>query len=181
MKPSLSLSCSSAARRSASQAPPEWMPTMAACSTPCKPALTCCASLAYSASASSDGKEVLGVLGVLMGVVEILLQNNGGGLGVDMLAAALFDHCRGIALVDQYRLHAEAAVQLVGEAAAAYGHFMFGAVGVTGQADDAARRRPLLDQLAEFGKLAVVGRRTDDGQRLGLLDQGIADCHADAL
>src|SRR5450830_1877296 len=177
MKPRRSFSCSSAARRSASQAPPEWMPTMAACSTPCKPALTCCASLLYSASASSARE----VLVVLMGVVKILLQNNGGGLGVDMLAAALCDHCRGIALVDQYRLHAEAAVQLVGEAAAAYGHFMFGAVGVTGQADDAARRRPLRDQLAEFGKLAVVGRRTDDGQRLGLLDQGIADCHADAL
>src|SRR5450830_387060 len=125
------------------------MPTMAACSTPCKPALTCCASLAYSASASSDGKEVLVVL---MGVVKILLQNNGGGLRVDILAAALFDHCRGIALVDQYRLD-----------------------------DDAARRCPFLDQLAEFGKLAVVGGGADDGQRLGLLDQGIADCHADAL
>src|SRR5450830_2068962 len=145
MKPSLSFSCSSAARRSASQAPPEWMPTMAACSTPCKPALTCCASLAYSASASSDGKEVLVVL---MGVVKILLQNNGGGLGVDMLAAALFQHCRRIAFVHQHRFNAKASVQLVGKAPAARGHFVLGTIGMAGQADDAARRRPFADQLA---------------------------------
>src|SRR5450830_46729 len=177
MKPSRSLSCNSAARRSANQAPPEWMPTMATCETPCKPALTCCASLLYRASASSAG----GVLVMLMGVVKILLQNNGGGLGVNVLAAALFYHGRGIPLVHQHRLDAETAVQLVGEATAAHGHFVLGAVRVGRQADDAARRRPFADQLAELDKFGVIGGRADDGQRLGLLDQGIADCHADAL
>src|SRR5450830_191031 len=146
MKPSRSCSCNSSARRSASQAPPEWIPTMASCDTPCRPALTCCASLPYRASASRAGAGV--VLVVLMGVVKILLQNNGGGLGVDMLAAALFQHCRRIAFVHQHRFNAKASVQLVGKAPAARGHFVLGTIGMAGQADDAARRRPFADQLA---------------------------------
>src|SRR5881392_1374785 len=96
---------------------------MAASATPANPCRTCCNSVWYRASASNS------LIDVCM-IVKVLLQNDGGGLRVDKLAAPGLDHGRRIALVDQGHRQAETAVQLVGETAAAQCHLVFGAVRV---------------------------------------------------
>src|SRR4051794_22756640 len=126
MKPRRLCRPRSAASRSASQAPPEWMPTMAASGMPSSPLRTCSSRVRYSASASQGPLLSIGV-GM---VVKVLLQNDGGGLVIDDLAALGGDHGGRVALVDQLDGQAEAAVQLVGEAARAQGHLVLGAVRV---------------------------------------------------
>src|SRR4051812_49333164 len=109
MKPRRAVRSRSRASRSASQAPPEWMPTMAVSGTPARPARTCSSKLRYSASVSKSSL-------VLDMVVKVLLQNDCGGLGIDDLAAFGCDHGRRIALVHQRDRQVEAAGELVGEA-----------------------------------------------------------------
>src|SRR5438067_3103311 len=141
MKPRRDCSPRSLASRSASQAPPEWMPTMAASGRSARAARTCSSSLRYRLSASKCASS--GGVGM---VVKVLLQNDGGGLGVDYLAAFGLDHGRRIALVDQLDRQVEAAVQLVGEAARAQGHVVLGAVRMARLAHDQPRGTPWFDQ-----------------------------------
>src|SRR5471032_1195682 len=176
MTPRRGSSPRSAARRSASHAPPEWMPTMATLATPARPVLTCASKAAYSASASSREGSVGRVI-----IVEVLLQNDGGGAVVDDLAALGRNDGRRIALVDQHHRQIEAAVQLVGEAAAARAHLVLRAVGMGRQTDDQARRHPLGDQRADGVEARRVVDGADDRQGLRLADQGVPHRHADAL
>lgn len=118
---------------------------------------------------------------MLMGVVKVLLQNNCRCLRINQLAAFLRDDSGRISFIHQDRLDAEASVQLIGETPATHRHFMFSAIRMQGQTDDAAIRFPFLYQAGQRRKLAVIGGGTDHLQRLRLFHHGIADCHADAL
>src|SRR5476649_1642595 len=100
MTPRRGSSPRSAARRSASHAPPEWMPTMATLATPARPVFTCASKVAYSASASS-WEGLVGRVIIVGNCVEVLLQNDGGGAVVDHLAALGRNDGRLITLVDQ--------------------------------------------------------------------------------
>ena len=100
--------------------------------------------------------------------MKILLQNDGGGIGIDALAAPLRDHRRRIAFVDQHYFDTEAAIQLIGKAPATHRHFVFGAIGMVRQADDAARRLPLVNQRLDGDKFQIVIGGADDDQRLRL-------------
>src|SRR3569833_1867458 len=135
MNPRRLVSCSSAASRSASHAPPERMPTIAACSAFSNAAFTCLARDAYKASASSLR------LGIF---IEILLQDYGGRLCIDQLVAPLRNHRRRVSFIHQRRVHAEAAMQLICKAPATHGHFMLGAIRLARQADNAQLRPPLV-------------------------------------
>src|SRR5437870_2285398 len=97
------------------------MPTSATLSALASASFTCLASTAYSASASSSGWGIF---------FKVLLQDDCGGLVVDPFAAPLRQHRGRITLVDQHSVDAEAAMQLVGETAAAHGHFMLAAIRV---------------------------------------------------
>ena len=176
MKPRRLLQAEVGARsRSASQAPPEWMPTMAAsrhaCQGRCAPG---------AATRGTALRRRTAQLGVGM-VVKVLLQDDGGGFRVDDLAALGLDHGRRIALVDQLDRQIEAAVQLVGEAAAAHRHLVLGAVRVARLADHQAGRAPLGDQLADLREAGGIVDRLDHVQRLRLAGQGVAHGDADAL
>jgi hypothetical protein len=72
-------------------------------------------------------------------------------------------------------------MELVGEAAAAQGHVVLGAVGVARLAHDQARRLPFGDEGADAGKAGGVVDRLDHFERLGLRGQGVADGDADAF
>ena len=113
--------------------------------------------------------------------VKVLLQDHGGCLGIDPLASPLRQHCRREALVNEDRFQAKAAMQLVGEASASYRHLVFRAISITGQADHADGRLPVLDQLGDLPELAGVGRFVDDQQGLRLAYAGIANCHTNTF
>src|SRR4051794_36271665 len=150
------------------------MPTMAASVAPTRPLRTWSSSVRYSASASKSLVDV----GM---VVKVLLQNDGGGLVVDNLSALRRDHGRRVALVDQLDGQVETAMKLVGEAARAQRHLVFGAVRMARLADHEARRAPLVDQLADELEAGRVVDGLDGGQGLRLPREGVPHCDADAL
>jgi len=113
--------------------------------------------------------------------VKVLLQNDGGRLVVDLLAAPGAKHGRRIAFVDQFDGQVEAAVQLIGEAAAAQGHVVLGAVGMARLAHHQARRLPFGDQLFDDLEAGRVVDGRDDAQGLGLSGEGVAHGDADPL
>mgnify|MGYP001797300870 CR=1 FL=1 len=114
-------------------------------------------------------------------IVKILLQNDGGGQRIDDIKALGRNHGRGITFIDQHHGQLAAPVQLVGEAAAAQGHLVLGAVRMERFADHQARRAPLCDQLADLLETGRIVDCLNHRQRLRLAGQGIADSDADAI
>src|SRR6185503_15801910 len=145
MSPRASLKPSSGCRRSATQAPPVCRPIMADAGV--TRALISAASLGSSASAS----------GSLL-VIEVLLEQDLRGLGIQRLAAreldrlaravgrthAAFGLRRAVALVHQLHGQAEAAVQLAREALGAARHLVRRAVLAERPSDHQQRGLPLL-------------------------------------
>src|ERR1035437_6709277 len=96
-------------------------------------------SASTSAPSSASASGMCGVLGI-----EIILQNDLRGDGIDLLLAglpfqSLFREARigfagGVALVDQRHGQTETAFHLPRETTAARRHFMFAAIGRTRQA-----------------------------------------------
>ena len=119
------------------------------------------------------------------------LQDVLGGKGVDPLLARLpvkaglaqfgIRHGRGQPLVGQRHGQAEAAMQLVGETAAAHSHPVFGAVHGQRQADQQQGRLPLLDEPGNRREARLVGFGRNGGQGIRPPEQGFADGNADAL
>ena len=72
-------------------------------------------------------------------------------------------------------------MQLMRKAATTHRHFVFGAIRMARQADNAERRLPLLYQRRDRRKFGIVGGGIDNRQFLRLPYPGIADRNAYAF
>src|SRR5512134_1839853 len=174
--PSGTASASSWCNRSASQAPPVWMPTMPVSGVTCARSWPTRSAQSVSASGSC------------MAVEEVLQDRLRGERVREILVRATAAAHRAQPLrrlggcepfVDERHREPEAPLELAREALRPVGQRVRRAVEGERQPDDEPRGLPLLDQLGDRREPRAARRVVDRRKRVGDADAGLADGDAD--